>query len=137
MAARVPTPHQSRPSGYPQAKAINLPKPFKLRRYYTPSEVARHNTHSDCHVSFFYSVYDLTKLLADNHEKQNALCIPIGKAAGTDITHWFDPLTQEVSQLRSNDRGRFLFHSRSAQLTPRLTWSGGTRQWAVTCTSLL
>ena len=97
MAARVPTPHLSRPSGYEENKAVNLPKPYKLRRFYTPSEVTRHNTHSDCWVSFFYGVYDLTKLLADNRNKQSALCVPIGNASGNDITHWFDPLTQEVS----------------------------------------
>ena len=97
MAARVPTPHLSRPSGYEESKAVNLPKPFKLRRFYTPSEVARHNTHNDCWVSFFYGVYDLTKLLADNRDTQGALCIPIGNAAGSDITHWFDPMSQEVS----------------------------------------
>ena len=91
MAARVPTPHLSRPTGYEESKSIALPKPYKLRRYYTPSEVARHNMQDDCWVSFFYGVYDLTKLLADNHEKQGQLCIPIAKAAGTDITHWFDP----------------------------------------------
>ena len=98
MAARVPTPHMSRPSGYKQNLAQDLPKPFKLRRYYTPSEVSRHNTYSDCWVSFFYGVYDLTKLLADNRASQNALCIPIANAAGSDITHWFDPQTQDVSE---------------------------------------
>ena len=39
----------------------------------------------------------MTKLLADNQDKQGALCVPIAKAAGTDITHWFDPFKQEVS----------------------------------------
>lgn len=120
MAARVPTPHLSRPSGYEETKAVNLPKPYKLRRFYTPSEVSRHNTHSDCWVSFFYGVYDLTKLLADNRDKQSALCIPIGNAAGSDITHWFDPLTQEVSRVakarhRLNQKSAvsFNFDSRS------------------------
>ena len=97
MAARVPTPHLSRPSGYDKNMSENLPKPYKLRRFYTPSEVSRHNQHSDCWVSFFYGVYDLTKLLADNQRKQGALCIPIAKAAGTDITHWFDVRSEEVS----------------------------------------
>ena len=93
MAARVPTPHLSKPSGYEESKALDLAKPYKLRRYYTPSEVSRHNTHNDCWVSFFYGVYDLTKLLHDNKAKQGELCLPIAKAAGNDITHWFDPLT--------------------------------------------
>ena len=77
MAARVPTPQLSKPSGYQEAKSMNLPKPYKLRRFYTPNEVARHNTHDDCWVSFFYGVYDLTKLLHDNSEKNEELCRPI------------------------------------------------------------
>lgn len=68
MAARVPTPQLSRPSGYEKTRAENLPKPFKLRRFYTPSEVSRHNSYNDCWVSFFYGVYDLTKLLGDNQK---------------------------------------------------------------------
>ena len=61
MAARVPTPHFSKHSGYKDAR--HLPKPFKLRRYYTPKEVAFHNTSDDCWVSFFDEVYDLSKLI--------------------------------------------------------------------------
>lgn len=96
MSARVPTPHLSKPSGFKDEKAKAMPKPFKLRRYYTPSEVSRHNNASDCWVSFFYGVYDLSKLLAENQEKQGELCQPIAKAAGTDISHWFDQNTHEV-----------------------------------------
>jgi cytochrome b involved in lipid metabolism len=62
MAARVPTPHQSEMSNLKDA--THLPAPYKLRRYYTPEEVAAHATHDDCWVSFFNGVYDLTKLLA-------------------------------------------------------------------------
>ena len=92
MAARVPSPVFSKVSGEKNAK--HLPKPYKLRRYYTPAEVALHNTGDDCWVSFFNVVYDLTKLIQDNYSE---LCIPIIKEAGTDITHWFDMNTQEVS----------------------------------------
>jgi len=53
-------------SGY--ANATHLPKPYKLRRYYTPEEVQAHCTADDCWVSFFSGVYDLTKLLADNQK---------------------------------------------------------------------
>ena len=63
MAARIPTPKYSKISGYKDAK--HLPKMFKLRRYYTSTEVAFHNTYNDCWVSFFNEVYDLTKLLSD------------------------------------------------------------------------
>ena len=34
-----------------------------IRRYYTPYEVAQHNTPDDCWVSFLGSVYDLTRLI--------------------------------------------------------------------------
>ena len=61
MAARIPTPKHSRPSGYKEAK--HLPKPYHLRRFYTPLEVSLHNSSSDCWVSFFEEVYDLTKLV--------------------------------------------------------------------------
>ena len=59
MAATVPK--FSKVSGYKDAR--HLPKPFKLRRYYSPAEVAAHNTASDCWVSFFDEVYDLSKLI--------------------------------------------------------------------------
>ena len=65
MSARVPTPVYSKKSGYKNAS--HLPKPYKLRRYYTPEEVSLHQAADDCWVSFFHGVYDLTKLLADNN----------------------------------------------------------------------
>jgi len=40
----------------------------------------------------FNKVYDLTKLIAEN--SQSPLCDPIVLSAGTDITHWFDPVSQ-------------------------------------------
>ena len=92
MAARVPVPRFSKPSGY--KNATHLAKPFKLRRYYTPKEIAEHNASNDCWVSFFNEVYDLSKLIQDNF---SAECEPLIRAAGTDITHWFDPSTKEVS----------------------------------------
>ena len=97
MSARIPTPTYSNPSGYKNAS--HLPKPYKLRRYYTPEEVKLHCTADDCWVSFFNGVYDLTKLLADNMRDQSELCVPIAKIAGQDITHWFDLVTQEVSNI--------------------------------------
>ncbi|CDW91187.1 cytochrome b5-like heme steroid binding domain containing protein [Stylonychia lemnae] len=91
MRARIPTPRQSEHSE--QKQALHLPKPYKLRRYYLPSEVAHHNTKDDCWVSFFNQVFDLTQLLQENFTSE--LCDPIVLNAGTDITHWFDPLTKE------------------------------------------
>ena len=32
----------------------HLPKPQKMRRYYTPDEVKLHNAADDCWVSFFH-----------------------------------------------------------------------------------
>ena len=81
----------------------HLPKIYKMRRYYTPEEINLHNTSDDCHVSFFGFVYDLTQLLAKNRKANADLCEPIERVAGSDITHWFDPITLEVSPLlRSN-----------------------------------
>ena len=95
MAAKIPTPRYSALSGHANAK--NLPRPYKLRRYYTPAEVALHNCADDVWVSFFNRVYDLTNVIQENYSE---LCEPIIKAAGTDITHWFDPLTAQVSAVR-------------------------------------
>ena len=67
----------------------NLPAPYKIRNYYIPSEVSVHNTADNCWISMFNQVYDLTKLIQENHS--NELCDPIVLAAGTDITHWFNP----------------------------------------------
>ena len=92
MTARILTPRMQKRSGEPGG-AKHLPKPYKLRRYYTPAEVKVHNTADDCWVSFFNAVYDLTHLVQNNY---GPLCEPIIKAAGSDITHWFDPKTKEV-----------------------------------------
>lgn len=90
MRARVPTPRESRPSKIEEAKSI--PRPYKLRNYYTPAEVAEHNISGDCWVSFFNQVFDLTLLL--NKHNNSSESDPIVLAAGTDITHWFDPVTK-------------------------------------------
>jgi cytochrome b involved in lipid metabolism len=94
MRARIPTPRSSALSK-PTSDQQHLPRPYKLRRYYLPSEVAVHNTKDYCWVSFFGQVFDLTRLLQDNYTSE--LCDPIVLSAGTDITHWFDPNTREVS----------------------------------------
>ena len=76
-------------------EATNIPRPYKLRNYYTPKEVACHNTADDCWVTLFNHVYDLTLRLNENSEKTE--CDPIVLASGTDITHWFDKETKAVS----------------------------------------
>jgi len=72
--------------------AKDLPPPYKIRRCYTPEEVSTHNTANDCWVSFFNEVYDLTNLIQKNYGPEVE---PIIKAAGTDISHWFDPKTRD------------------------------------------
>lgn len=70
----------------------DFPKPYEKRRYYTPDEVRAHD--GNCcptWVSYFGKVYDLTALLA---EYPGPISIPITRAAGTDISHWFDPATR-------------------------------------------
>ena len=93
MRARIPTPRASQLSKE-KSEALHLPRPYKLRRYYLPSEVAVHNTKDDCWVSFFGQVFDLTRLLQDNFGTE--LCDPLVLAAGTDITFWFDPVSRDV-----------------------------------------
>ena len=63
------------------------------QRYYTPAEVAKHNRFDDLWVSAFGKVYDLTALVKEN---EGHLVTPIIEAAGTDISHWFDPVTKNV-----------------------------------------
>jgi cytochrome b involved in lipid metabolism len=63
-------------------------------KYYTPNEVALHNTPSDLWVSFLGKVYDLTELILQN--KGNELIAPIMAVAGQDISHWFDSRTGDV-----------------------------------------
>jgi len=65
----------------------------KGQRYYTPKEVAARNTASGLWVSCFGKVLDLTELVAQH---AGHLVHPMIDAAGTDISHWFDPVTKEV-----------------------------------------
>ena len=53
----------------------------------------KHNRFDDLWVSSFGKVYDLTTLVA---ETAGHLVAPIIEASGTDISHWFDPVTKEV-----------------------------------------
>ena len=55
--------------------------------YYTPSEVAKHNTLEDCWLIVSGRVLDLSPLLTKN---RGSLIDPIVSMAGRDISHWFD-----------------------------------------------
>ena len=63
-------------------------------RWILPSEVMAHNTSQDCWVSFLGHVYDLTSLVKDHSNEFEYQ--PIIKAAGTDISHWFNPKTGDI-----------------------------------------
>ncbi|KAK9806145.1 hypothetical protein WJX72_003194 [[Myrmecia] bisecta] len=66
---------------------------LKRRRYYTPAEVALHNSPRDCWVSFLGGVYDVTDLI---QAEDTPAAQPIIDAAGTDVSHWFDAETGDV-----------------------------------------
>ena len=68
-----------------------------VERFFTPAEVAAHNCESDLWVSFLGHVYDLSPLAKEQHG--NLLMKPILTVAGTDISHWFNSLTGDVSKL--------------------------------------
>ncbi|XP_076179912.1 cytochrome b5 domain-containing protein 1 [Ptiloglossa arizonensis] len=64
------------------------------KEFFLPSEVAVHNTHVDCWVSYNGGVYDLTdlcKIWAGKREIQ-----PVLAHAGKDISHWFDHETNDI-----------------------------------------
>eukprot|EP00397_Hematodinium_sp_SG-2012_P059346 GEMP01075950.1.p1 GENE.GEMP01075950.1~~GEMP01075950.1.p1 ORF type:complete len:230 (+),score=46.82 GEMP01075950.1:46-735(+) len=69
----------------------DIPKRYVKRRYYTFDEVQAHDKANDCWVSYFGNVYDLTMLLAVN---KGHLAMPIIRAAGSDVSHWFDEKTR-------------------------------------------
>ena len=109
--ARVPTPKMTElgenKTKSEQSFNKNLPPPYLLRRYYLPQEVAEHCTKDDCWVTLFNMVFDLTKLIAENHE--NSLCDPIVLAAGTDITHWFHPETRDPKKIIDEQSGNQIY----------------------------
>ncbi|KAL5013710.1 hypothetical protein ScPMuIL_007980 [Solemya velum] len=63
-------------------------------KYFTPNEVAIHNTVEDLWVSFLGKVYDVTPLC--EKYKGDVLLKPIIQAAGKDISHWFNQRTKEI-----------------------------------------
>uniref|UniRef100_A0A8C2X346 Cytochrome b5 domain-containing protein 1 n=1 Tax=Cyclopterus lumpus TaxID=8103 RepID=A0A8C2X346_CYCLU len=71
------------------------PERVSMRRYFTPAEVAAHNTAADLWLSFLGRVCDLTPLMEQH--AGGALLLPIMEFAGQDISSWFDPETKDVS----------------------------------------
>jgi hypothetical protein len=62
-------------------------------RYYTREEIAFHNHAQDCWLIIFDQVYDLTDLIAQN---RGTLALPLIEAAGSSISHWFNPKTKDI-----------------------------------------
>ncbi|KAK9837557.1 hypothetical protein WJX74_000124 [Apatococcus lobatus] len=71
-------------------------------RYFTPAEVAQHNTLWDCWVTFLGRVYNVTSLVK---AQPGPAAQPIIQAAGTDISSWFDADTGDVKVHRSSETG--------------------------------
>ena len=70
---------------------------MSTNRWILPSEVLAHNTSQDCWVSFLGEVRDLTSLVKDHTNDPEYQ--PIIKAAGTDISHWFNPKTKDIRMI--------------------------------------
>ncbi|KAI9344227.1 hypothetical protein DFJ73DRAFT_941577 [Zopfochytrium polystomum] len=68
--------------------------PPDLSRFYTPSEIALHNSADDLWLSWLGYVYDLTVLVEE--KSGDPLLAPILKNAGKDISHWFDKRTGDL-----------------------------------------
>ncbi|KAK9863721.1 hypothetical protein WJX84_005729 [Apatococcus fuscideae] len=71
-------------------------------RFFTPAEVARHNTIWDCWVTFLGQVFDVTSLVK---AQPGPAAQPIIKAAGTDISSWFDADTVDVRTRLNEETG--------------------------------
>ncbi|KAG5852061.1 cytochrome b5 domain-containing protein 1 [Anguilla rostrata] len=63
-------------------------------KYFTPNEVSLHNTIGDIWVSYLGKVRDLTPLV--NEYKGDVLLKPMIECAGKDISHWFNPKTEDI-----------------------------------------
>uniref|UniRef100_A0A8D3CYR4 Cytochrome b5 domain-containing protein 1 n=1 Tax=Scophthalmus maximus TaxID=52904 RepID=A0A8D3CYR4_SCOMX len=63
-------------------------------RFFTPAEVAAHNTADDLWVSFLGKVCDLSPLMT--RYRGDILLLPIMEFAGKDIGSWFDPETKDI-----------------------------------------
>jgi hypothetical protein len=97
-------------------------------KYYTPNEVAVHNTSDDIWVSYLGKVYDLTKLVAEH--KSDPLIKPIIAVAGKDITHWFDANTGDLRSFTEPQTGLRQYytpHGRFVHVPP----SEPSAEWAM------
>ncbi|KAF1336160.1 Cytochrome b5-like protein, partial [Globisporangium splendens] len=85
-------------------------------RYYIPHEVAVHNQAQDCWVSINHRVLDLSELIMDNREHFDCLLVlaigvltqPLVLHAGEDISHWFDPETEDYTVGKLTRKARWV-----------------------------
>lgn len=88
-------------------------------KYFTPNEVASHNTAKDLWVSFLGKVYDLTSFVEEN--AGDLLLKPIIDSAGQDISHWFDAKTKDIKKYVDPKTGCLVYytqHGRFAHVPP-------------------
>lgn len=64
MTARPSTPPLG--GGRSSAGGVAAPAASQRKPYYSSQEVAEHNVMSDCWISYFGNVYNLTKLIQEN-----------------------------------------------------------------------
>eukprot|EP00760_Papus_ankaliazontas_P006581 PhM_4_TR13097/c0_g1_i1/m.5694 len=83
------------------------PPKTNLKRFFTPSEVAQHCSEDDAWVSVLGRVLDLSELIK---QYQGTLAVPIVRAAGTDISHWFDPSTGDVRRCVDPNTGLMTYY---------------------------
>ena len=91
----LPAPDSSLPLTAPTSQPALSPStstPSSVLPYYTPSQVSLHSLSTDCWVSFFHRVYDLTSVLASS---PSHLHLPLLRFAGRDISFLFDPSTRQ------------------------------------------
>jgi hypothetical protein len=83
------------------------------RRYYTPTEVAVHNSPKDCWISWFGKVFNLTILLEKHGDGISKIpdwlltatdesTRPLVLSAGKDISDWFLPDGRVTRDIRIN-----------------------------------
>ena len=65
---------------------------MKTSAYLTKEDIALHRTSENLWVSKFGKVYDLTNLVRTAPSGETEAIV---RAAGTDITYWFDPKTKD------------------------------------------
>jgi hypothetical protein len=69
-----------------------------MPRFFTRNEVREHCNEHDAYVSANGVVLDLSQLIQRYKGPLAYLTLPLIRVAGTDITHWFDPTTDDLKK---------------------------------------